>query len=479
MPTLADPLFTSAGGLSLSLFDLFAAIAGGQPLELTRLRPHQRAPVVTALAILMTALRRFTSGSLTTPADWALEWQAQIGAGALRLVAPVTEVAFFQPPLAPKSKTVHHSDLLLSDIDLTFTRALHAAKPVDEGTAEEAIFALIAGSWKISVLKWTAGTRQCPLVALPSDDATLGGEVRHLANAYDQHASSLIGSQARPSRAADHCLWLRPVKEAGLTLDTLPHPFLEARPVHLVETHSGLYAGIGQHSAPRRIAGKGHAEDPQVPLTAGAPYALWGARVWGMATQHEALFGTSRTQRPATLDYPGYRAVRLCGVGKDQGKTLGYWEALYPLAPQASFTLAASPQRAADLSRRALEIAKLADLALRWAIAALLPGSAESAAIKAAKGRGSIFLKEALTAPLTATLGKVLRAELEQRPRLALVQALSRPYPAVNDLTLTAPAVASSLRLLNAEATDCVKQGGCALIIRSTVNGARETFHRL
>ena len=129
-----------------------------------------------------------------------------------------------------------------------------------------------------------------------------------------------------------------------------------------------------------------------------------------MATQHEALFGSARTQRPTTLDLPGYRAVRLCGVGTDQGKTLGFWEELYSLTPQAAFTLAASPQRGADLSQRALEIADQADRALRWAIAALLPGSAESAAIKAAKGRAATFLKEALTAPLTATVLALLAA---------------------------------------------------------------------
>jgi CRISPR-associated endonuclease/helicase Cas3 len=85
---------------------------------------------------------------------------------------------------------------------------------------------------------------------------------------------------------------------------------------------------------------------------------------------------------------------------------------------------------------------------------------------------------------MSATLGEVLRAELEQRPRLDLAQALIQPYPAVNGLIVTAPAVASALRLLDADAalaaaTDCVTQGGCALIIRSTVNSARQTFQHL
>jgi CRISPR-associated endonuclease/helicase Cas3 len=85
---------------------------------------------------------------------------------------------------------------------------------------------------------------------------------------------------------------------------------------------------------------------------------------------------------------------------------------------------------------------------------------------------------------MSATLGEVLRAELEQRPRLNLAKALTLPYPAVNGLTVTAPAVASSLRLMNvdaalAEATACVNRGDCALIIRSTVETARETYQRL
>lgn len=123
-----------------------------------------------------------------------------------------------------------------------------------------------------------------------------------------------------------------------------------------------------------------------------------------MSTQHEALFGTPRTQRPASLGYPGYRTVRLCGVGADQGKTLGYWEALYPLSPQVAFSLVASPQRAAALSQRALEVADHGDHALRSAVAALVPGSADSAAVKATISRASALLKEALTAPLTETV---------------------------------------------------------------------------
>ena len=85
---------------------------------------------------------------------------------------------------------------------------------------------------------------------------------------------------------------------------------------------------------------------------------------------------------------------------------------------------------------------------------------------------------------MSATLGEVLRAELEQRPRLPLAQAVAAPYPVVNALPVTAPTVSSSFRLAayGAALRDveaCTRDGGCALIIRSTVATATETYREL
>lgn len=85
---------------------------------------------------------------------------------------------------------------------------------------------------------------------------------------------------------------------------------------------------------------------------------------------------------------------------------------------------------------------------------------------------------------MSATLGEVLRAELEQRPRVSLAQALAAPYPAVNALPVTAPPVSSSLRLADyatalSAVEACVRNGGCALVIRSTVDTATETYQEL
>jgi CRISPR-associated endonuclease/helicase Cas3 len=85
---------------------------------------------------------------------------------------------------------------------------------------------------------------------------------------------------------------------------------------------------------------------------------------------------------------------------------------------------------------------------------------------------------------MSATLGEVLRAELEQRPRLPLAQALAVPYPAVNALPVTVATVRSSLRLTDSatalsEVAACVRGGGCALVIRSTVDTATATYQEL
>jgi len=207
--------------------------------------------------------------------------------------------------------------------------------------------------------------------------------------------------------------------------------------VHLAEVEPGRFAGIGQHSVPSRVAGKAHADDPHVALIDGTPYRLWGGRVWAMPTQHELLFGSQRTMRPKTLGTKGYRVVRVCALGVDQGKTLGYWEAFYPLTQTAAFSLVTQPSRAADLSQRALDAAKEVDGALRWAVDAIVDGSGASAAVKASKGRAAVMLRDAVTEPLTDTvlslLGEPSDPAGEQQALLATaVAALRRTWSVVS-----------------------------------------------
>ena len=216
--SVAEPLFTTTGSTTTaSLFDLFARITAGESFELTRMAAHQRVPVVTTLALLMTVLRRHAPSPPVSANDWHAAWLEQIGPEALRLVAPDTEVAFLQPPLDPGGR---RSALSLSDIDLVFAKLAHAVKPVEVGSAEDAVLALMGGTWKSSALKWVAGSRYGLAAVLASDDGSLAGEVRHLLAAYEACPSDLIGRQAQASRAADHLLWLRPVSQSGLPIVT-------------------------------------------------------------------------------------------------------------------------------------------------------------------------------------------------------------------------------------------------------------------
>lgn len=134
------------------------------------------------------------------------------------------------------------------------------------------------------------------------------------------------------------------------------------------------------------------------------PTRLWGGRVWSMRTRHAMLFGSEDVLRPTTMGIPGYRVVRVCGLGVDQGKTRGYWEAFHPLSQRAAFSLTTEPRRAADLSQRALDVENEVEGVLRWAMGALMEGSGQSAAVKAGKSRAAHELSTALTEPLTANI---------------------------------------------------------------------------
>jgi hypothetical protein len=426
--TLAEPLFTTTGSAtSASLFDLFNRISAGESFELLHMAAHQRVPVVTNLALLMTVLRRHAPTPPVTATEWHTAWLTQIGSDALRLVAPETEVAFLQPPLDPAG---FRSAMSLSDIDLTFAKLAHAVKPIDTGSAEAAVLALMGGTWKSSALKWVGGSRYGIAAVLASDDGTLAGEVRHLVAAYKSHPSDMIGRYAHASRAAEHLLWLRPVTQSGLDPDRIPWPYQEARPVHLVRVKAGVYSGIGQHSAPRRLAGAVHADDPHVPLIQGQPYRLSDQRPWSLSSLHEMLFGSERTTRPRTLDLSGYRCVRVCAVTTRQATTRGYQESFHPLAQGASFSLFSRPERAADLSQRALDSAFLVSGKLAHAAGLLVSGTDRSAAVRAsrlaAKARFLGDVGERMTQAVLNLLGEPEDLAREQADLHATAVAVAR-----------------------------------------------------
>jgi hypothetical protein len=111
MPTtVADSIFAVAlrsGRASSDRFGIMAAAARGELLDLPRMAAHQRASVVTVIAILMHVLARYGK-------SWAQAWGELIGHDALRVTAHHDEVAFLQPPThKPTSRqSIEAADLL-------------------------------------------------------------------------------------------------------------------------------------------------------------------------------------------------------------------------------------------------------------------------------------------------------------------------------------------------------------------------------
>jgi hypothetical protein len=217
--TVADVIFTVTlrkGRRSCGLFGLMAAAAGGELVDLPGMGAHQRAPVVTVLAILMHVLARYAKVDRASGKSWASAWDELIGPHALRLTAPYDEVAFLQPPTnEPTSQQlIEAADLLLPNVEHEVKRTWSAAR------ADEAIFSLIGSLSRPNVKDHRSSTRTGLCAALPSVDGTLGSEICSLLSAYDQlklpagrsaqaRDLALPDALASPSRSEGNAFWPR------------------------------------------------------------------------------------------------------------------------------------------------------------------------------------------------------------------------------------------------------------------------------
>jgi hypothetical protein len=156
--TVAAPIVTAAttnGRKVYGLFDLMAAAIRGELIDLPGMAGHQRALVVTVLAILMHLLARYAKVDRTSKGSWARAWDDLIGPDALRVTAPHNEVAFLQPPTnKPTSlQSIEAADLLLPNVEHEVKRTWATAR------AEEAIFSLIGSLSRPSVKDHRSSTR--------------------------------------------------------------------------------------------------------------------------------------------------------------------------------------------------------------------------------------------------------------------------------------------------------------------------------
>src|ERR1700730_3359122 len=102
--SVTDPIIrvrTADGAIHVGLHGVLARAHDGTLIDLPGMRADQRAPVVTALAILSHLLRRYTKSALITADDWRLALRQQLGDAALVLAGgPEDKPQFLQPVLS-------------------------------------------------------------------------------------------------------------------------------------------------------------------------------------------------------------------------------------------------------------------------------------------------------------------------------------------------------------------------------------------
>jgi hypothetical protein len=337
--TLADPIFKAtlkAGRTDLGLFDLMAAAARGDLIDLPGMAAHQRAPFVTVLAILMHVLARYAQVDQADTSSLASAWDALIGPDALRLTAPHDKVAFLQPPTNEPSshQSIEAADLLLPNVEHEVKRTWSVPR------AETAIFSLAGSLSRPNVKDHRSSTRTGLCAVLPSSDGTLGSEICNLLSAYDRHDFA----KQRSATARDHFIWLLPYRanaDEPMPFADPPRPFIDiGRAQRIVKTENGIFEIWACPNNTIRVSGTDPwLDDPHTPKRIGKDqlgrYKL-AAKSFDHRFQHHVLFGAilekETIERPRILDLIDYRYVRLCALGTDQGKTKGYREAMFTAA---------------------------------------------------------------------------------------------------------------------------------------------------
>jgi hypothetical protein len=346
---LTDDIFScelaDGSAVRLTLPGLLEAVDAGTLKDLSAMRPHQRGPVVTTLAILRAVLRLHMAspGPTLLAEEYASAWRSQVGEDAARVSAPYREVAFLQYPLLADP----HLPKSLDGVDVMFSDVGHEVKGSGtEADAETWIYAMMSGMLRIYVKDNVSGSRWGNTMILAGDGKTIGSEILHLSEAYLMVAddADLTGEiyPTKGSSAADHLVFLQPVEpdSEALSTRTLPYPFLEsARAVRLVETEQpGVYRAIQMTLKKPRVDVKVINEniiDPHVAISKGKPYRLIKARGFDYRFAANILFAPEGGDVEQTVHAMGLNrpihAVRICALRTDTGKTTGYYERIIPV----------------------------------------------------------------------------------------------------------------------------------------------------
>src|SRR6516165_9666515 len=185
--SVTDPIIrvrTSQGTTVVGLQEVLAFSHNGTLTDLSGMRADQRAPAVTALAIISHLLRRYSSSELSTPDDWLNALRSQFGEDALVLAAgPDKKQQFLQPVQIGLGEIKPFN---ITETDHLMAANRHVLKVANEATPEMAIFCLMASTWRHhGGVGNPAGARSRLLTVLVGDGVTIASEITSLAQAYD------------------------------------------------------------------------------------------------------------------------------------------------------------------------------------------------------------------------------------------------------------------------------------------------------
>jgi hypothetical protein len=409
---LSDPIFsireTGTRARQAGLFDLLAAAYGGTLLELRGMAAHQRPAVATVFAIIGHVLKRYEPDiNTTSPDDLADAWRRLIGPDALRLEAADAEVAFLQPPTDPPK-----SQQSIESADALLPAAEHEVKRTWETTPERALFAIMGSIMRPNTKDHRSATRTGLCCVLTSVDGSFGGEVVNLIQAYDQRFPPTAGTWS----AKDHMVWLRPYQRADqpIPLGDLPKPFLDVGRAQRLRLQGDGRVQIWANpcNTPRVAGGPDPwLDDLHTPLLTGAKSATrykLAKKQFGYAFQAHLLFGGIAAKeelltRPRIMDLTSYKVARICGLGSDQGKTLGYREAIFRAGhSDGLFTLAepARDDRPSRLSEALIMTLGEGESSLGSALASIRrAGDKRDATSKQIANQGKAIFRSRVTQP--------------------------------------------------------------------------------
>jgi hypothetical protein len=351
---------TSDGARAVGMHEALFHAQSGSLIDFPGMRADQRAPVVTAFAIISHLLRRYCQSPLRTADDWLKALLAQFGDSALVLTGGSDHEPQFLQPVLVGLGVIKPFNITESDHLMAANR--HVLKVAEEATAEAALFSLMASTWRHhGGVGNPAGARARLLTVLVGDGLTVASEIISLAAAYDAITPQIVGIDApKPSNILDHMLWAqRWQTEQPVT--SVAFPFIDCRRIRLVPaTGDRLQAVVVAENGSRVNVGTGNIDDPHVPiqLSTGGPHKLARKRTWSYRVQHAVVAGSDQVRRPHILELaPAYRSLRISGIGFDHGVTKGSWEAQYRIARGKRIKLGESVgNRLSDLSMRALGV---------------------------------------------------------------------------------------------------------------------------